>query len=292
LPGLGMKTGQWFALGNHALGVSDSMTIGFWLKPVNIGMAEQPITGAITPIRQPVLDVSVGSVDVTNSEIDETKQPIVLHEETQRDGDTNKLRIILDGNSYCEALSEAYITDKWHQFWVAWNGSTRSLKLFIDGKEATTTITGSVPSSMDCVTTVCSINRIALDADYDLMMNTGRIDDIFILDECVVDLPTIQQGVNYELGYVVDTQFDNIDETALVIMYDDPTANRITDIYNDKTYLFATRNDGQVLRGSPLIWQSRKDFANDDESDVLESFGSGITQANGFLEIEEGTIEL
>ena len=73
----------------------------------------------------------------------------------------------------------------------------------------------------------------------------------------------------------------------------------MTSSVNDMSYVYLGRNDGKILRGSPLLWESRKDYSNEKEADILNVVyysGSLVVDSNnvseGFLTLKDKVIEL
>jgi len=108
--------------GGYDIGVSTAMTLGFWLYPVNPGLAINPATGEAASISMPLMDFNDIGVDDT---------PIIrLTENTTSDGENN-LTISLNGGEY-EASTEDYAPSKWHHFWIVFDGA--SLYVYVDCK--------------------------------------------------------------------------------------------------------------------------------------------------------------
>ena len=60
------------------------------------------------------------------------------------------------------------------------------------------------------------------------------------------------------------------------------------------SYVYLSRNDGKILRGSPLLWESRLTFANQGQLELLgieEDENNFLTQ-NGFLELKSKNVRL
>ena len=103
---------------------------------------------------------------------------------------------------------------------------------------------------------------------------------------------SIQRATSLSLDYVLDSILSSYIESDLPILFDDPTAVKVTDMVDDGSYLFATRTDGVLLQGSPLLWTARKDYNNPNEASAINSFGSGATISGGYLKITNGTVKL
>jgi len=290
--GYQMKQNQYLFLQDANLSISNAATISFWLFPKNLGRAKDPVTLDILPMRMPLLQIGPG---LTNSsdEYAPTSTSLLIYEETLT-GNQNRLVIILysGGVQVYIAKSSAYDADIWHHLLCKYNGSTQTLTLFLDGLTVSLNSTGTVPATINGTTVGVWINRQSFNASYDVLRNTGIIDDLVILNSDLSDILEIQKIINLSPDFAVDVSYSDLEEVDFDILFEDPTAVKITDISDDRSYFYASRTDGRLLQGSPLLWQSRKDFSNENELSVVKKFGTGITQTNGFLNINNGTVRL
>jgi hypothetical protein len=73
---------------------------------------------------------------------------------------------------------------------------------------------------------------------------------------------------------------------------------------DDLSYIFIGRNDGKIMRGSPLFWETRKSFSDEEEYNsggipkelqgtvVKDANGKIIEDNTGFLVLNKNTIRL
>ena len=130
---------------------------------------------------------------------------------------------------------------------------------------------------------------------YNIAKNYGYIDDIFILNEALTNEKDMQYVINNGIDYLVDTTLSYKIIDGYNIYFNDPTTITINSIVDDMSYIYIGRNDGKILRGSPLFWESRKIYADKNEIDVL-----GITSLesndnvvqDGFMKLKNAIIRL
>jgi hypothetical protein len=77
----------------------------------------------------------------------------------------------------------------------------------------------------------------------------------------------------------------------------DPEMITINSMIDDLSYIFIGRNDGKIMRGSPLFWETRKSFSDDEEyvtGGIPESLKGkdANNKDTGFLELNKNTIRL
>lgn len=288
--GMGLRRDQYTYLENVALGISTDATISFWLLSKHPGSAKNTATDTPETMKISVLDFGTGSFDTDLNDVVLTDSAIVVFEEALVDG-TMQMAVQVDGATLATVRSGTYEADKWHHFAITFAGGSTAVSIIVDGVASVGSTTGTIPASVSGSSVVVSVNRLALTPDTDVVNHNGSIDDLLILDE-VLASEQIQKIVNYGLDYEFDPDFQNVQEVDLGIIFDDPTPLRVTDMYSDGSYIFATRNNGQVLRGSTLLWEVRRDFSDTDEEATLRKFGDGVKFENGFLKITNGTVAL
>ncbi len=276
--GMQMQRTQVLSASAVSLGVSNRMTIAFWLLSNNPGMAQDPLTENIENMNISLLDFDVSGTNV-----------VVLDEQTQFNG-TNKLRINI-GSGY-EALSVEYSIDTWHHFWLTWDGTSLEVKLYLDGKLSTLSTSDTPPASIGASSVDLSLNRLANGDDYNYISSTASIDDFAVLNVEMDDVDIIQKAINRNIDDALIEPTTCPDEFDYNIIFNDPSAIQTTGIYSDGIYLYASRSNGQLLQGKNLFWESRRDFSIGGEIDSVTTFGSGVTIENGMLKITDGTVKL
>ncbi len=272
--------------------ISNAMTLGFWLYPVNPGMATNPSSGAAVSVSMPVLDF----YEIEGSDYDAT---IRLKENTTADG-KNNLTVSFNDDAYY-ASSEDYDPLKWHYFWIVYDGSSPSLSIYIDGKQhALQSVVGSVPSLLKGSLLYLYINHRLDGYAYNIAKNYGYISDIFMMNIINTSETDMQRVINNGVEYLVDSSYTDsyIDKSS--IYFNDPDTIIVTSSIDDMGYVYLGRNDGKILRGSPLLWETRRSFANDEEINLLGLSSDDKGQeaddswdlVGGFLELKNKSIRL
>ena len=266
----------------YNLGVSTDMTLGFWLYPNNYGFASHPTTGVAESITMPLLSLLRSSDDYSL---------LVVEEHTDSDNE-NFLSLSFNDGAYV-ANSENYEAGMWHMVWLTYDGSL--IKLYLDGVLHTLSDTGSLPPSISASLVDLYVNYRS-SYTYKIAKNNGYINDIFVLDVANDTIADIQKVANNGIESLVNTDVNTKSIDSYNIYYNDPETITITSFIDDMSYVYIGRNDGIIMRGSPLLWEVRKSYADDNEEDLLELTTSqkennGIS-SNGFLEIKSAMVRL
>ena len=256
--------------------ITNAMTLGFWLYPISPGVATDESTGAAVPITMPLFAWDPASSDET---------PVIkIYESTTVDGN-NKMIVSFLGGSY-SVSTEEYTPAAWHHFWIAYDGSGPTLSVYIDGKAITLqNVSGSVPSSLGGDALDLYINHFPEGYSSSRAKNTGYITDLFVYNTLNTTEADIQTVINKGILYLADTNYNTLEEEGFGIRFDDPQTITITSSVDDMSYIFAGRNDGKIMRGSSLLWETRRIFSNPDEN-------TNVNESSGFLEINDTTIRL
>lgn len=262
-------------------GVTSTLTIGYWLYPVNYGLVTNPTTGAAESISMPLIKFLKSSNDNIVLEV----------EEHTASGNENYLTVSINAETYV-ATSENYDAGLWHLIWIVYRGT--SLSVYIDGKLQTLTESGPLPGTIDVTLVDFYINHSS-SYNYKRAKNNGYIDDIFILSDADSNLANIQKVVNRGVESIVDTDFNIRSIDSYGIYYNDPTTITITSFIDDMSYVYIGRNDGIIMRGSPLFWEARKVYSDKDEENLLsltaeQAANNGVS--DGFLEIKSIMVRL
>lgn len=265
--------------------ISAAFTLGFWLYPVNSGMATDPATGDAVSISMPLInfnDVGTGDLSI-----------LTLTENTVASGDNN-LTVTFDSGSYV-ASSEDYATEVWHHFWIVYDG-TDVLSIYVDGKPHSLDDSGSLPPSIAGDLLDLYINHSFDGYAYNVSKNYGYISDIFLFNTANTTVADMQRVINDGVDYLVDDNFTDIYIDKSSIHFNDPDTIIVTSSIDDMSYVYIGRNDGKILRGSSLMWETRRTLAGDGESDLLglSSANKGDTWdiVNGFLELKNISVRL
>jgi len=278
--------GDGIASAGYNLDISNSMTMGFWLYSVNPGLAINPNNSSPTSIEMPLLDfVDTGSA---------VSSIIRLTEHTAVTGN-NYLKVTIDGYS---ASTEQYTPLVWHHFWIVY--SADSLRLYVDGvenvlQEETGSYSASIPGSFLNLYVNHSLDGYA----WNVAKNYGIIDDIFVFNIVNLNVSDIQRVINDGVEFLVDDVYTDsyIDKSA--IYFNDPGTITITSLIDDMSYIFIGRNDGKILRGSPLLWETRRTFSNLDEINTFSNLNNNDianlraeSSGTGFLRLFDQIVRL
>lgn len=260
-----------------AVDITSEFTLGFWFYPVYPGIVGNPITDEPESITMPLIDcVNVDSV-------------IRINEVSNTEGE-NYLKININNIEY-EAITGTYSPSYWHYVWVSYNGT--DFNVYIDGVSQALTETGSLPSSLGVTNLEVYINHNLDGYAYNIAKNYGYIDDMFLLNEYNLSLSDMRNVINNGVLYLVDTDYNTTKVDGASIYMNDPYMINVNCSVDDLTYLYIGRNDGKILRGSPLLWEVRKIFNEGDEGSLLNLTGENkINETEGFLEIKNQMVRL
>jgi hypothetical protein len=273
--------------GGYDIDISDAFTLGFWLYSVNPGVATNSSNGDPVSISMPVISFNeVGSGNDNTIEITEN---------TTVDGENN-LTVTLNGGNY-SASSEDYAPLKWHYFWIVYTGTT--LYIYVDGiRHTLQDVVGVIPPSIKNSSMLdMFINYSATGYAYNVAKNYGYISDIFLTNTANNSISNIQRVINNGVQYFVDNTYTNLNIEKSSIYFNDPDTITVTSSIDDMSYVYLGRNDGKILRGSPLFWETRRSFAQDGEAELLglSLDNEGITwdiTSTGFLELKNTSVRL
>jgi hypothetical protein len=279
--GYGMKHNQSLELSNFPFSISTDFSIGFWLYPQNQGQVINPDTGVITNLIMPLISFFSGT------------EPIIEITEISQSNDTNFLSIRLE--EIYSATTEEYDVDMFHFVYISWKGETGSITIFIDGKEQVTTTSGTVVTSIGGATMNMFINKIS-ETGFNITQNIGFIDDLVVFNDSKKAAQRSSNAINFSVDYIVDDTLVNLNESGQSFLFNDPATVRTTSMTDDLSFIYVARDDGKILRGSPLFWEVRKVFSENNEKDLIEETvldnGSPSSLDGGFLKIESSVVRL
>jgi len=256
----------------YSLNISNSFTIGFWLYPYNPGLTTNLSTNDVESVSMPVLSFN----DISSAD----NSIITITENTTSSG-KNNLKISFVNSSY-SAISEDYDPSIWHFLWIAYNGS--SLDVYIDGNLQTlSSISGTLPSSIEGSKLDLYINHSVEGYAYNITKNKAYIDDIFVFNVYNTSLTDMQRVINYGIDYIIDDTLTDNRFGGYGIYFNDPDTITVNSSIDDMSYIYLGRNDGKILRGSPLFWEVRKVFSTKKENDLVD-------ESNGFLKIKDSIV--
>lgn len=297
--GYHMKQTQYLKASNISVDTdSAGFSFCFWLYPVNPGQVQPPAGGVLESLRMPVIIFSdtLGAFDSTF---------LSVYENTNTDG-TNKIELKIW--SYDEygaeetvytAYSDSYTELVSHHFFFNVSVEKDEIQIYIDGVLSPLTELGSLPSSFDHIAFDVGVNKIVETSyNYNLSNNLGVIDDIGFFNLQFDAASILPKLINEGLEEFADLDLRGKEDFIQSNVFDDPTTLTVNAMIDDMSYVYLARNDGKILFGSPLFWQSRKVFSDSREEGVLNDFiiteseGSAATIMNGFLQITDSIIRL
>ncbi len=267
----------------YNLAITNEYTLGFWFYSANSGLVVDSSTGNLLSVEKPILSfVDTSSAAYTIIEVTE---------HTQTSGN-NALRISEREDYY--AFSEEYESNQWHYIWIA--RDENSLTMFIDGIEQTLqnksgALHSNATSGLDPFLNLY-INHSLNGYSNVVAKNEGIIDDIFFQNVYNVLQTDIQRVINNGILYVINDIYTVMEFVNYGIFMNDPETITINSMINDLSYIFIGRNDGKIMRGSSLFWETRRSFSNASEFAYFDLSGSSSNQIEGFLSLVNDTIRL
>lgn len=283
-----MQQDQYIGKENVSLGISNKFIIGFWLYPVNPGLVENPATQELESLQLTLLDLS--SANSSNYKMS-------LYESTL-EGNKNYLTIGLNEGNYL-ASTGSYDVGMWHYIWIVFDLDNSLLNIYIDGTLQTLTgVSGSLSAINGAILDIYINRKMDGYYNYNQSNNYGYIDDIVILNDVTDYLEKLQQSINYSILYAIDDNYIGITEKNYGLMFNDPSTITINSMVDDMNYVYIARNDGKIMRGSPLLWEARNIFSNVKENQLLnetivssdDNIGDQSVSINGFLQIKNSII--
>ncbi|NJL70326.1 MAG: LamG domain-containing protein [Candidatus Competibacteraceae bacterium] len=260
-----------FGFANASLGITTEIFVGFWFYSMENRLGQNPSTSALIPLNVSLFDLGI---------------ILKVYEKTAGDGTNQIVMRFSNGN---EVISTPYAVNEWHHFALTVIGGVG--KTYVDGADATQSA-AAVPS-IAATTATLTVNQVSLPPTYATINNTGILSDLIICnDEAAV--ANIVRLINYGIDYAYDSFYAAIEEFDQPLLFDDPTSARVTGATKDGggSYLMLTRSDGRLLRGSPKLWESRRDFSETNEAATVDFSGGEMQVADGGLTITSGYLSL
>jgi hypothetical protein len=263
-------------------GITNALTVSFWLNPSNPGLAITP-SSTITAMKQSLMSVSNFPYNSGTGVTSLSAATFVVWEETQDYG-LNVMKIRLVGSSTnVIAASAPYTAGAWHHFWIVYSGSLSVAKIYVDGVNSTT-LTGTLPSSLVSPTYPFQINQSVDGHAYEVFRNLGQLDELFLLNVCLDDIASIARVADLGAEYAIDTPDVVTQEAYFGAITNDPGTIQATGIASTTSEVFVGRSDGTLLRGSRNIWQLNRSFSGTSEADLLQQqYGAGVEFSGGVL---------
>lgn len=279
-----------YADSTDSIAPTNRFTIGFWLKSVNPGVATN-LSNVAVPLKMPVLSKATFTAGTT---VTSSSYTFIVWEETQTDG-TNKLKVKIKGlRSAATAertlTSSSYVVGIFHHFWIAYDGTTDLLNLYIDTiQDAGATQSGTMPTTLSSNPSKLAINDNVPGERYEIARNQGTIDDIIIFNTTKTTGSTIAKAANNGALFVAEANYINAEEIDQAVVFDDPGTAQITSVHGNRSMLYVARSDGKLLRGTKLLWESRREFGNAKELVNLTTVNKG---SGGLIRVSAGSLKI
>lgn len=282
---------------NDLASLTNKLTVGFWLKSVNPGVATNPSHVAI-PLKMPV--VAKSAFVIGSSVVGYSSTAFNIWEETQDDG-RNVMKFRVDGFKIgivsATLTSSPYAAGVYHHFWLVCDCVAAKLRLFVDTfEDLGATTSGTLPTTFTVTFAKISVNNNTFGNKYEIVRNKGAIDDLVIFSDAIVSPTSIVRAANDGALYIADTAYQNLDEVDQPAVFDDPGTAQINSVHGNRGRVYVGRSDGKLLRGTKLIWQSRREFGNPKEAKNLITISKGhagsVTAADGSLKIQDKIVRV
>ena len=274
--GYWMKQDQYLYHHSLSLSITTDVTFGFWLYPVNAGLTRDQTTSVVTDLQMPLITLRWNDTNVFE-----------IYEFTE-DNNYNYITFSIVGSTY-KASSESYAIGLWHYVWITYNGS--SVSIHIDGTPQTLqNVSGILPASVTGSSLDMYINKNFTGTAFNKTNNYGIIDDVVIFNETKSELD-LQRIINYNINYF-DIQYINQYEKNYGIYMDDPSVLRVNSMVYDMSYIFLGRDDGKIMRGSPLFWEARKILSDEKELALFRENLVGDESKVAEAKIEDGFLNI
>ena len=292
------------------INVREEMIMGFWLYPVNPGLVHNPANGVTESIQMPLIDIYPYS---------EISNPILTIKEKTVDDENNFMVVEISNGidpsnvDMYRISTSTYSVGFWHYFWIVYSGIDGTVKIYVDGSLQSpikgdivnaNRFSGYIPSIIDANFVDFYINRGASAFAFNIAGNYGYIDDVVILNTVSNSEERLQRSINFSIDYVVDEAYVDLEKKSYGLIFDDPSTIRVNAFVDDMSFVFLARNDGKILRGSPLFWEVRKTFSDKEEERLYEEIiiGGETSDAattldddgdtTGFLKIKKSILKL
>lgn len=295
--GLTLKEGQSVFMPDSQLSVSNAMTLSFSFSPVNFGVARTSNGNSIENMSMPILVIGNGVQDIYTENFEITDDYLIVYELAQSNG-KNRLAVKMfdaSDNEYVMTMTEDYDVSQRRHVWFVYDGGGGTATLHLDGETKSVSEEGSVPSTIPASIASVWFSELpsSMPAAYNTMKHLGVIDDVLIANETITTAATIQESVNFSTLRAFDSEFTDLEEVDCGFVFNDPSPVKVRSMRKEGSYFYIGRSDGKLLRGTPLFWQSRRDYADANESNALDAFGdSGASISDGALTISSGTVRL
>lgn len=268
---------------------TNAFTIGFWLKPKNPGVITN---GSTTESLTQALISKCGftTIGITTSTVSLT---LVIYERTLENNE-NVMVVQLGGidqfavPTTSTTTSTSYDADVWHYFWIVFDGSIPSLRIYRNLSLDSATTVGTVPTTLTVNGNFVGVNLDAPGFSYNRARNLGVIDDLVFFNTAKTTATTIARAANLGAKFVGDEAFTSVNEIDIPLVFDDDSTIQINSVFATRGNVYISRSDGKLMRGIKTVWRSRRDFSNTDELKHV----SVISRGSSSPELSSGAIVL
>lgn len=276
-------------------------SLGFWLRPVWLSPVLSLNSNQFNYYRLPLVNASNVSLNLTTN-MHEASTGFCIFEESV-ENEKNQLYIFLDGDSGSVLIksNETYSTGDFHHFYIAYNGASSSIILYIDGKRVETTIVNGsqIPQLINrdnFTPRSLRINDRAPGFSGLIRNNFGTIDEFYFYNRYLGESEIVARHINFGSEFVAFADLFNQDQSIMMLGFDDPSSLDLRSVFSNGTNVYAGRSDGSVFKGDRLLWQSRRDFSNREEINFIRtkllSEESSVTVNDGSLRINQASVRL
>jgi hypothetical protein len=171
-------------------------------------------------------------------------------------------------------------------------GPSRKLQIFIDGKEVGLYSEDGfqIPTNIyDNPVIPFTINNSAVGYSSVLRNNNGTIDELVFFNKFIIDSDALATVINYGTKFIIDKSLTYRNFVHNCFAFDDPTFLGVTSVLSNGKNFYAGRNDGNIYKGDRVMWQSRRDFANADETKFIKK---NKLDAKSIIDIKDGSLQI
>lgn len=263
-----MQQDQYLIQESIGLDIYSNMALSFWLYPVHPGVVLDENNNTVKSLNLTLMHF------VNDNATDEYGGlPIFrLYETTSEDG-TNSMHIAIanyDGIEY-EASTASYAPGQWHYFWISYNGLVGNLSTIIDGvTRPLASESGVLPTRLDADSVTFYINRQTEFGQDDWANNYGYLDNLMVLNGSFASESYVERIISMGINYFIDQSLLSIEHNDFGVFMDDPTAIKTTAMVQDGSSVYSSRSDGKVIKGSPVLWDMRRNFSEPNEGQNIQ----------------------
>jgi hypothetical protein len=276
-------------------------TIGFWLRPAWLKPAVDLETNDVSYYRMPLVNYSAISINQASNFFVPSTGFSIFEESVE--GERNRLYLFMDSDDDPITIRtvDSYSVGDYHHIFIAYNGASRTINIYLDGKRVEYEfIEGSVVpaffSRNNFTPSYLQINSSAPGFSGLVRNNFGTIDEFYYINRYEGSSETVARHINFGSEFVIFGGLSNNDQTTAMFAFDDPTSLDLTSVFSNGTNIYAGRSDGRIYKGDRLLWQSRRDFSNQEEINFIRknllSEEAEIVIDNGSLKISQGSVRL